>query len=295
MANNAGGKPGLVSITKKILMAFTGLALCVFLVLHLIGNLLLLFPSGDGSRGYVFNRYAHLLMTWPPLVYAFSLGIIALFLIHAYEGVVVARGNKKARPQGYEVSTWAKTKSERSRKSVSSTTMLTTGVIILVFTFLHIGHFKFNKFGTVKEYETHVSAPRADVSKAAIGVTAAAAVATENPAESEAVMRDLARLVIEEFKNPIIVILYVLCMIALGLHLNHAIYSASQTIGVNNRKWEKPIWTFGKLFTLVIAGGFVLLPIIIFLFVPLPPAAPEAHSTPTAEQAPAVEQAPTTP
>ena len=285
MANNAGGKPGLVSITKKILMAFTGLALCVFLVLHLIGNMLLLF--GDTA----FNRYAHLLMTWPPGVLAFELGLLALFLIHAYEGVVVYRGNKKARPEGYAVSTWAKTKSERSRKSVSSTTMLATGAIILIFMLLHVGHLKFNKFGTIKEYETPVAGvQKTDVSKVTLGVTGAAATATENPEESAKMMRDLATLVREEFKNPIVVILYVLCMIALGLHLNHAIYSASQTIGVNNRKWEKPIWTFGKIFTIVIAGGFIILPLYFFLVAPAPQAPYEAHSashsTPTAEPAP---------
>ncbi|HEY0073076.1 MAG TPA: succinate dehydrogenase cytochrome b subunit [Abditibacteriaceae bacterium] len=252
MANVAGGKPGLVSITKKILMAVTGLLLCVFLVLHLLGNTLLLFGN------VAFNNYAHILMTWPPLVYAMEIGLLALFLIHAYEGVVVYRGNKAARPQGYEQKHWTKEKSNASRKSVSSTTMIWTGIVILVFMFLHVGHFKFNKFWTIKEYET-------DVSGIALGVTGAGAAATESPAEAQHQMRDLYRLVHEEFHNPIVVVLYLLCMIALGLHLNHAIFSATQTLGANNKRWEKYIWFVGRAFTFIVAGGFFLLPILMWL------------------------------
>src|SRR5436190_24217098 len=118
MANVSGGRPGLVSITKKILMAVTGLLLCVFLVLHLLGNTLLLFGN------VAFNNYAHLLMTFPPIVWAMEIGLAALFLIHAYEGIVVFLGNKAARPQGYEVQQWTRAKSTRSRKSTSSTTMI---------------------------------------------------------------------------------------------------------------------------------------------------------------------------
>lgn len=257
MANVSGGKPGLVSISKKILMAVTGLLLCVFLVLHLLGNTLLLFGNT------AFNNYAHLLMTWPPLVWAMEIGLGALFLLHAYEGIVVYRGNKAARPQGYEVRQWTKAKSKASRKSTSSTTMIVTGAIILVFLVLHVGHFKFNKFWTIKEYETNVSG-------IALGLTGAGAVtAADSPQEAHSQMRDLYKLVHEEFHNPVVVILYLACMIALGLHLNHAIFSATQTLGANNKRWEKGIWFVGRAFTFVIAGGFFLLPIVMWMR-PLP-------------------------
>lgn len=252
MANVSGNKTGLVSITKKILMAVTGLLLCVFLVLHLLGNTLMLFGN------VAFNNYAHLLMTWPPLVWAMEIGLAALFLLHAYEGIVVFLGNKAARPTDYASKHWTKEKSNASRKSTSSTTMIVTGSIILIFLFLHVGHFKFNKFWTVKEYET-------DVSGIALGLGGGAAAATNSPTEARAQMRDLYRLVSEEFHKPIVVILYLLAMIALGLHLNHAIFSATQTLGANNKKYEKAIWFVGRAFTFVIAGGFFLLPILMYL------------------------------
>lgn len=252
MANVSGGKPGLVSITKKILMAVTGLLLCVFLVLHLLGNTLLLFGN------VAFNNYAHILMTWPPLVYAMETGLAALFLLHAYEGIVVFLGNKAARPVGYQTQHWTKEKSNASRKSTSSTTMIVTGVIILVFLFLHVGHFKFNKFWTIEEYKT-------DVSGIALGVTGGAAAATESAPEARHQMRDLYKLVADEFHNPVVVVLYLLCMIALGLHLNHAIFSATQTLGANNKRYEKAIWFVGRAFTFIIAGGFFLLPILMYM------------------------------
>ncbi len=107
MANVSGGKSGLLSITKKILMAVTGLLLCVFLVLHLLGNTLLLFGN------VAFNNYAHILMTWPPLVWAMEIGLAALFLLHAYEGIVVYLGNKAARPVGYECAPLVKREKQR--------------------------------------------------------------------------------------------------------------------------------------------------------------------------------------
>ncbi len=122
----------------------------------------------------------------------------------------------------------------------------------MIFLFLHVGHFKFNKFWTVKEYET-------DVSGIALGVTGGAAAATESAQEAHSQMRDLYRLVSEEFHNPVVVILYLLAMIALGLHLNHAIFSATQTLGANNKRYEKAIWFAGRAFTFVVAGGFFLL------------------------------------
>ena len=49
------------SIAKKYWMALTGLFLCIFLVTHLSGNLLLL--KGDG--GLAFNVYAEFMTTFP--------------------------------------------------------------------------------------------------------------------------------------------------------------------------------------------------------------------------------------
>ncbi|HEY7709335.1 MAG TPA: succinate dehydrogenase, partial [Candidatus Entotheonella sp.] len=63
--DRATGKPAglqLVSITKKALMAITGLAWFLYVILHLLGNLLL----WAGAETY--NEYAHKLVS-NPLIY----------------------------------------------------------------------------------------------------------------------------------------------------------------------------------------------------------------------------------
>ena len=67
------------SVGSKYLIAFSGLSLVGFLVLHLIGNLLV-FVSPDA-----FNHYGDKLIKNPLLIPA-ELGLVALFLLHAVQG-----------------------------------------------------------------------------------------------------------------------------------------------------------------------------------------------------------------
>ncbi len=57
------------------------------------------------------------------------------------------------------------------------------------------------------------------------------------------------------------VAIYVVGVIALGLHLNHAFQSALQTIGLNNEYWEKRWKVLGSLYALLIAVGFSIIPL----------------------------------
>lgn len=124
------------SVGSKFLVAFTGLALTVFLVGHLAGNLL--FLAGPEA----FNRYAHALVS-NPLVFAAEAGLAAVFLLHLVKAVALAAGNRAARPTPYATRRWAKTKNPRSRKTLASTTMIVTGTIVLLFVVSHLRTFKF--------------------------------------------------------------------------------------------------------------------------------------------------------
>ncbi len=70
------------SIGKKLLMALTGLFLCTFLLIHLIGNLQLYKHDG----GLAFNTYA-VFMTTNPLIKFTSYGLYATILFHAFWGL----------------------------------------------------------------------------------------------------------------------------------------------------------------------------------------------------------------
>ncbi len=127
------------SIGTKILIALTGLALFVFLVAHLAGNLL--FVLGPEA----FNSYSHSLVS-NPLVYVAELGLLAVFFIHVGKTVANFLSNWRARPTGYATRRWARSKNPRSRKSLASTTMILTGTVTALFVVTHLATFKFGTY-----------------------------------------------------------------------------------------------------------------------------------------------------
>ena len=80
------------SIGKKLVMSLTGLFLISFLVIHLIGNLQLLYTDGGKS----FNIYAKF-MTTNPVIKFISIGLYAGILLHAIQGLLIVFSNKKAK------------------------------------------------------------------------------------------------------------------------------------------------------------------------------------------------------
>lgn len=211
------------SIGSKFLIAFTGLSLFVFLIAHLAGNLL--FIAGPDA----FNHYSHSLIS-NPLILGAEAGLVAIFALHIFKTVGTVVANRGARPERYAAHKWAKSKNDRSRKSLSSTTMILTGTITLLFVVTHLITFKYGPY-----YET------------AEGI------------------RDLYRLQLAVFSDPAYVAFYLVCMSVIGFHLWHGISSAAQSFGVDSPQWTpRIIWT-GRLLTAVITAGFALLPVFTFV------------------------------
>jgi succinate dehydrogenase / fumarate reductase cytochrome b subunit len=127
------------TVGRKQLMAIAGLGLCGFVLMHAIGNIILVF-SADA-----YNKYSHALVT-NPLLYAAEAGLVGIFLLHIITGVAVTLRNFKARPEGY-----AKNPSGDKKTSLITKTMWIQGVIILGFVILHLNTFKYGP-----EYETTV-------------------------------------------------------------------------------------------------------------------------------------------
>lgn len=259
-------RKGMLAVTKKIVMAVTGLALCLFLVGHLAGNTLLLMPGADGQFAW-FDFYASTLNKIPVLP-IIELGLAALFILHAYEGFAVWKQNKEARPIEYEGGkAWAKAKSDKSKKSASSTMMLWTGVVILLFVVVHVWQMKYhNSIGP----KNPVSAVKAGEPAQSTAVTPPAVQAGQTPEEAEHATVSLARHVIYEFKKPYVSLIYMFCMVVLGMHLYHAVWSSFQTLGATDNKVRRYMFVFGKVFTIVIAGGFFILPIFAWFFAEVP-------------------------
>ena len=211
------------SIGSKFLIAFTGISLVIFLIAHLAGNLL--FIAGPDA----FNEYSHKLVS-NPLVYVAELGLIAVFLLHIFKTAGMLAGSYSARPQGYAKKKWAKTKNDRSRKSASSSTMIVTGTITLIFVVTHLTTFKFGTY-----YETPER------------------------------IRDLYRLQLAVFSNPGYVAFYIVAMGVIVFHLWHGVSSAMQSFGVDSLTWTPRIQFLGRALAVLLGLGFAVLPIYTFV------------------------------
>ncbi len=215
-------KPYSSTIVSKFLIAVTGLALIVYLVIHLAGNLLLFLGPET------FNGYAHALVS-NPLIIVIEIGLAAIFVLHIYETVVTWIGNRGARPEGYYQKAWAR---GASRKSVASTTMIFTGIVTAVFVVLHVRTFRFG-------------------------------VHYEVPGSGE---RDLYRLVMEVFSDPVSVVFYELVLVLVGLHLWHGFSSSLESLGGNHPRFTPAAIAAGRVVAIVLGGGFIVIPLWVYFF-----------------------------
>lgn len=246
------------SLGKKLIMALTGLFLCVFLIVHLGGNLLLF----SNDNGYSFNMYANFLTHFPPIeVVAYILYLC--ILVHAVYAYILTTNNRHARPVDYAVHT-------KSPVSFSSKNMGLLGSILLVFIVIHMGDFwykyKFTHDVGFKEYRTNLLTNQ----------TTVADFTPQTPdfehsqsfdGNTEIIrVKDLHARVASSFSLWWYVAIYVISMVALSFHLKHGFQSAFHTFGWVHRKY-KPIYEFVGtwLFAVIIPLGFALMPIVYFI------------------------------
>lgn len=123
----------LSSIGTKLLVGVTGFGLFVYLIVHIVGNLMV-FRGRDG-----FNAYAHTLES-VPIIPAIEITLLAVFLIHIYKTVRMVIANQAARPAGYHMK---KRAGGRSRKSFASSTMILSGLWLALFLIIHVRAFRF--------------------------------------------------------------------------------------------------------------------------------------------------------
>jgi succinate dehydrogenase / fumarate reductase cytochrome b subunit len=80
------------------------------------------------------------------------------------------------------------------------------------------------------------------------------------------IVKDLYEEVAEEFENPVLVVLYILAMMAIGFHLFHGFKSGFQTIGFNHPKYSPAISFLGTwVFSIIIPALFAAMPLYFLL------------------------------
>jgi succinate dehydrogenase cytochrome b subunit len=125
------------SIGKKWIMAISGSCLVLFLCSHAAGNATLF------SSVSLFQAYADQLHSHPLIVSVFSKGLTLTFAVHVITGVLLFLQNRKAREQGYKVKTRA------IKNSQASSTMIYSGLFILLFIFIHTSAVSFGDHGKI--------------------------------------------------------------------------------------------------------------------------------------------------
>ena len=216
------------TIGRKIVMSVTGLFLCSFLIVHLLGNLQLF--RNDG--GEAFNLYSDF-MAHNGIIRTMEWVLLAGFAFHIYDALVLSRRNQAARPIGYQ------NNHPEENSSWSSRNMGLLGMVILVFLIIHLWNFlipaRFDGLEPVNikdvEYE------------------------------------NLYAQVVYAFKQWWYVLIYVVGMIALAYHLIHGFQSAFQTLGLNHKKYTPFIQMFGYAFSVIVCLAFAAIPLYFFFFV----------------------------
>jgi succinate dehydrogenase / fumarate reductase cytochrome b subunit len=118
------------SIGRKVVMSATGLFLCLFLVEHLYGNLLLY--ASDGGAAFV--EYSHDAVR-SILIRTVEVILFIAIVLHVVQAILLTRQNSKARPVKYAISKVNETSSWFSRN------MGITGSVIFFFIVVHLYHF----------------------------------------------------------------------------------------------------------------------------------------------------------
>lgn len=118
-------------IGKKLLMAATGLAFVMFLLVHLMGNLILY----KGPKA--FDDYAARLHSLGSLILVAEWILLILAFVHVSTGLLLFFENRNARPVRYAM------KKNAGGRTIGSATMPYTGLLILGFVILHLINFRF--------------------------------------------------------------------------------------------------------------------------------------------------------
>ncbi len=249
------------SLGKKLIMALTGLFLCIFLIVHLGGNLQL-FNHDDG---YGFNVYANFLTHFPPIE-VISYLLYASILIHTVYAIILTTINRKSRPISYAVHT-------QSPVSFSSKNMGLLGSVLFLFIVIHMGDFWYGyhndkKFG-FKEYRTDLSSGKTTAKDfKPTSPDFEKSVSTEGNFEVVRV-KDLNARVAKSFSHLWYVAFYVIAMGVLSFHLLHGFQSSFHTLGWIHRKYKGIIYFIGTwVFAVIIPLGFAAMPVFYYIISP---------------------------
>ncbi len=192
------------SIGRKFVQAISGAFLIVFLLLHATINFFSVIDSFTGKFGAPDGLYQKGCDFMALPIVDIMVPILALgFLVHIVYGIWLTIQNRKARGNDrYAVS------NKGAADSWSAKNMFVLGIVILGMLLFHLTH-----FWAKMQLQDFIGGE------------------AQNP----------YMLLLQTFKSPWILALYLLWFVAIFLHLAHGFWSMFQTVGWSGGKW------FGRL------------------------------------------------
>ena len=215
------------SVGKKLVMAFTGIFLILFLIVHAGLNACI----WANDKGLMFNKAAHFMGSFV-LPRVLEIGLFVGIFLHILQGYMLTLENRGKRSVGYAVN-YSKGSKWYSRS------MALLGTLLLMFLIMHIYHFwtpsRLGGIGAIHSLKTFEL----------------------NGVEYHNLYAEMQFI----FQSPAIVILYVLACGSLGYHLAHGFQSAFKTIGIHNKRYHTMISAIGYGFAILIPLAFAMMPI----------------------------------
>jgi succinate dehydrogenase / fumarate reductase cytochrome b subunit len=205
------------SIGKKLLVALTGAVLVVFVLGHMIGNLLI-FAGRDA-----INEYGHFLQTMGHGmgVWVARIGLLVAVVVHVVLTIKLTKENRAARADKYGFPATIKA-------TKSSRIMILTGLTLLAFIIYHLMHFTLR---VGNDYATYTTSLHGET------------------------VHDVYRMVIAGFSWWPASLFYLIAMGLLCSHLSHGVSSMFQTLGLTSARTWPLFQTVGRLYGLLIFAG----------------------------------------
>ena len=219
------------SIGRKLIMSITGLFLVLFLLFHGTMNFVVLF-SRDA-----YNMICEFLgANWYALV---GTKVLAIgFVVHILYALYLTFQNQRARGN----IRYAVTKKQEG-VSFASQNMLVLGAIVLGFMVLHLYQFwaKMQLVEITHKLGGHVEQEL--LANAANG----------------------AYWIQYYFSQPVFSIVYIVWLSALWIHLTHGVWSALQSLGLNNGTWLPRVKVVSNVIATLIILMFISIPVYFLL------------------------------
>ena len=170
------------------------------------------------------NHYAETLQGMGALLWLIRFVLLLCLVLHVWTSIRLKFLNMEARPTAYVKKNWVKA-------TLTSRTMLWTGALIGFFLLYHLLHFT---VGTTNPGQFHITDPMG--------------------------RHDVYSMVILGYKNVLISATYAIAVLLLGFHLNHAVASAFQTLGINHPRYNPFIHGLSVTVSVIVVLGFLSVP-----------------------------------